>query len=76
MAEDYAQCTIECERMPLCATCGKRKAPRGRSIPIPDVGAFCAGYFDCKGYPHEPTPGHLWPRELAEIRRDEGRSHD
>lgn len=62
----YADCTIECERAPDCATCRKRKKPVGRSAPMEMANALCDS--DCPGYREEPTPGHLWPGELARER--------
>jgi hypothetical protein len=32
-ADPYAECTVECERMPDCTTCGRRKQPVGRDAP-------------------------------------------
>lgn len=61
----WKDCTIECERRPECATCGRRKVPSGRSVPLPMVGSGCDR--DCLGYYQEPTPGHLWPGELARM---------
>jgi hypothetical protein len=49
-----------------CGTCGKRKAPHGRSIPdIPESG-YCSRQSDCPGYDQEPLPGCLWPGETDE----------
>ncbi len=56
-----SRCTPECWTMPDCATCGKRKAPRGRSIPLPAAGGYCDS--QCRGYYDDPKPGHLWPSE-------------
>jgi hypothetical protein len=56
------ECTIECERMPECLVCRRRKNPRGRSAPM---GMYLCHPHDCPGYDQEPTPGHLWPGELA-----------
>lgn len=54
-------CTVECERMPRCAVCGRTKQPEGRSAP--GESSYCT--HECKGYHMDPTPGHLWPGELA-----------
>jgi len=35
-------CTPACEAQPWCATCGRRKSPRGRSVPMPAAGGYCA----------------------------------
>jgi hypothetical protein len=64
MRPDYwKDCTTECERVVYCTTCGKRKTPRGRSAPMEC--RYCD--FDCAGYAQAPTPGHLWPGELAQL---------
>ena len=55
-------CSPECWAMPTCTTCGLRKAPRGRSIPLPAAGSYCT-WHDCEGYNLDPQPGHLWPGE-------------
>ncbi len=67
MTNSYKDCTEKCERMPECATCHKTKKPIGR-----DAAAHGPSYCDheCPGYRQEPTPGHLWPGELADIRQD------
>jgi hypothetical protein len=66
MRPDYwKDCTKECERMPLCAICGMTKKPSGRSAPMASSGGYCDS--DCSGYNKEPTPGHLWPGELASM---------
>jgi hypothetical protein len=62
----YADCTIECERMPECPVCGHRKAPWGRSVPL---GAYFCDR-DCAAYHAEPKAGHLWPGELAQVIED------
>jgi hypothetical protein len=69
MDDLYANCTTDCERRPECARCHRTKAPIGRSVPLAACGSYCDS--DCPGYREEPTPGHLWPGELAEIRRIE-----
>lgn len=60
-----ASCTKDCERMPVCEVCGRRKKPLGRSEPAEGAGGLCGP--DCSGYYLEPTPGHLWPGELDEV---------
>jgi hypothetical protein len=42
-----------------CTSCGRRKAPRGRSAPA--VLSLCN--FECSGYDKEPKVGDLWPGE-------------
>jgi hypothetical protein len=59
----FEDCTEECERMPECKVCRKRKAPRGRDVPAVAAGSYCDR--DCAGYYQDPEPGHLWPGELA-----------
>lgn len=57
-------CTKACWAMPDCTKCGKRKAPRGRSIPLPAANGYCDS--SCVGYYREPKAGHLWPGEEPE----------
>jgi hypothetical protein len=64
MRDLFKDCTVDCERMPLCEVCGKMKKPIGRSAPLES----CYCDEECLGYRQEPTPGHLWPGELADIR--------
>jgi hypothetical protein len=45
-----------------CRTCGQRKAPRGRSVPMEMY--LCD--HECPGYREEPYPGYLWPGETRE----------
>jgi len=52
-------CTRDCERMPVCIVCGRRKKPRGRSAPLETT--YCDD--DCSGYYLHEMPGHLWPGE-------------
>lgn len=59
----YKDCTVDCERMPHCEICGRTKKPIGRDVIKAD---YCND--ECEGYRQEPTPGHLWPGELAVIR--------
>ena len=66
----YDDCTEACEVWPHCATCGKRKAPLGRSLPLEMCNGYCG--YDCPGYRQDPKPGHLFPGELARIREEEG----
>lgn len=58
-------CTDACWAMPECAVCGKRKAPRGRSVPLPMAGGLCD--WECPGYQLAPKPGHLWPGEDLDV---------
>jgi hypothetical protein len=56
-----------------CATCGLRKAPRGRSIPLEMYGSLCVAPMalygarrpreGCPGYYDEPRPDCTWPGE-------------
>lgn len=69
MDDLYTNCTVDCERMPYCTTCGQRKGPIGRSVPLEAANSYCG--YDCPDYRNEPTPGHLWPGELARIREDD-----
>lgn len=55
--------TPACSAMPTCATCGRRKAPRGRSVPLELASSLCG--VDCEGYRLDPQPGHLWPNEAG-----------
>lgn len=47
-----------------CKTCGKRKAPRGRSLPMMTARDYCT--WECPGYKDLPHPGDLFPGETAE----------
>jgi hypothetical protein len=49
----------------ICTTCGRTKAPRGRSISDATYNSYCTRE-QCKGYDEEPRPGDLWPGETAE----------
>lgn len=40
--------------MPECEVCGKRKAPRGRSVPTVMAQSYCH-WSECDGYEVEPT---------------------
>jgi hypothetical protein len=44
-----------------CKTCGRTKAPVGRSIAPAMAGGVCD--FDCPGYYENPKPCDLWPGE-------------
>jgi hypothetical protein len=44
-----------------CTTCGRRKAPRGRSVAAEAANGMCS--WDCPGYAQDPDPGDLWPGE-------------
>lgn len=66
-------CTKQCEAMPECATCGRRKSPVGRSVPMEAANGYCD--WECPGYAQEPRAGHLWPGELERrMAAREGRS--
>lgn len=64
--EEIMDCTVKCARQPRCTLCGRRKAPRGRSVAAEVVEGFCMQAM-CSGYDQEPTPGHLWPEELKSM---------
>lgn len=59
----WKDCTEACEATQICATCGHRKAPMGRAIPLTMY--MCDR--DCEGYDEDPKPGHLWPGEIAQM---------
>jgi len=46
------------ERMPWCETCGMRKSPVGRSVPIEMANSLCND--DCDGYRKDPQPSGHW----------------
>lgn len=54
----------------VCTTCGKHKAPRGRSLPVEFGPSLCTD--DCSGYYEEPKPGDLF---LGESCVDFGYAH-
>ena len=62
------ECTEACEAMPECATCHKRKHPRGRDPGIYTANSYCE--HECPGHNEPPHAGHLWPGELAEYRAE------
>lgn len=62
-------CSEKCGQPVDCATCGKSKAPIGRSIPL---GAYMCD-SDCEGYRKDPYPPHLWPREFRELSTENAR---
>jgi hypothetical protein len=64
-----SECTEACETMPVCSVCARRKAPRGRSVPMEACQSYCN--WECEGYPLDPQVGHLWPGELREQRERE-----
>jgi len=47
-----------------CKTCGRTKAPTGRSLSRATGSSYCT--FECKGYTDLPHPGDLFPGETAE----------
>ena len=53
-----------------CVTCGRTKAPRGRSVARASYGSYCD--HDCEGYALDPCPGSLW---LGETCREFGYRH-
>jgi hypothetical protein len=53
-----SECVPSCWTEAVCTTCDKRKAPRGRSVPLPMAGSLCDP--DCSGYLEAPSPPHLW----------------
>lgn len=64
MTDVFAYCTVEsCEYAPKCRKCGRTKKPIGRDSL--DNGKCDR---DCPGYSEDPTPGHLWPGEIARSR--------
>ncbi len=59
------QCTEDkCAADRYCTTCGRIKAPIGRSIPL---GMYRCD-SECLGYRDDPYPPHLWPNELRDHR--------
>lgn len=64
MRPDYwKDCTVACEATQECVVCRRRKKPVGRAGPIEMANGMCDD--DCRGYRLDPTPGHLWPGEIA-----------
>jgi hypothetical protein len=51
-------------RAVYCVSCGLRKAPRGRSVPLALANSLCD--MECPGWVLPPHPGDLWPGESAE----------
>lgn len=51
----------DCFAMPDCFTCGKRKSPRGRDVPMTLADGYCA--HECEGHYKDPQPGHYWPEQ-------------
>lgn len=50
-------------RAVICRTCGNRKAPRGRAVPL---GVYLCNNHECPGWSQPPHPGDLWPGETSE----------
>lgn len=50
---------------PRCLTCGKLKAPRGRSLPMEMSGSYCQLGDDCEGYSKYPEADTFFPGELV-----------
>ena len=48
----------------ICATCGRPKAPRGRSVPAVTWDMWCTD--ECPSYRDEPLPGDPWPAETEQ----------
>lgn len=48
---------------PICQTCRREKAPRGRDVAAAAAGSFCEAR-ECDGYEQDPKPGRYWPGEL------------
>lgn len=67
-ASIYDNCTAECEAMPECARCHRRKQPQGRSAALEAANGYCDS--DCEGYYEQPRSGHLWPGELRRMREE------
>lgn len=65
----YEYCTAECEAMPECTVCHRRKHPRGRDPGLEASSGYCEP--ECAGSELPPHAGHLWPGELESARRDE-----
>ncbi len=59
----YPPCTEKCRAQVDCKSCGKRKAPIGRSIPL---GCDYCNSVECDDYRADPYPPHLWPGECLE----------
>ncbi len=54
------------DTIPVVMKRRRRKAPRGRSVPMEAATGYCD--YDCPGYGAEPNPGHFWPNEEPELR--------
>lgn len=54
-------CAEKCRTPVDCKTCGMRKAPVGRSVPMEAANSYCDS--ECSGYREDPYPPHLWPGE-------------
>ncbi len=46
-----------------CTICYRKKAPRGRSIPLALAGVMCDS--DCAGFYRPPEPDCRWPGETV-----------
>ncbi len=66
---DLQVCTTKCERVVTCTMCHRRKPPTGRDVASAQAGSFCE--HKCPGHNEEPSPGHLWPGELASYDSEE-----
>jgi hypothetical protein len=58
---------------PTCTTCGRRKAPVGRSVADASHGSYCT-YDECSGYALAPLANGLWSGEETE--KDESMAHE
>jgi hypothetical protein len=61
MSDEARRLRCETGCRPVCATCGRMKAPVGRSAPMEMAGVMCDD--ECRGYRLKPTPCDLWPNE-------------
>lgn len=48
-----------------CLTCGRSKAPIGRSVPVMAADSYCTSQ-DCDGHGDVPNVSSLWPEESEE----------
>jgi hypothetical protein len=55
------KCSPECWTQVECRDCRRRKAPRGRSVPLAAAGGYCTD--GCPGYMQDPKPPHLWSED-------------
>jgi hypothetical protein len=62
-AAGYPKPPCETGCRPECSTCGRAKAPVGRSVPGEAAAGICTSTNRCPGYYEEPKPCDLWPGE-------------